>query len=94
GSISYKVFFEKAAHVLQLKAPRYPLTSWLANLAIATDAVLHLITKKPRQLTKDAYLSTTQQLIFSSQKIKNLLKSDFISLEETLAWIANHRNHS
>lgn len=92
GSLSYQVFFEKAAHFLHLQAPRYPLNPWLANLAIATDAFLHLITGKPRQLTKDAYLSTTQNYVYSAEKVKKLLKSDFIPLEETLVWIANHRN--
>lgn len=88
GATSYREFFHQTAEAMQRPDRSRPLPDWIAGLAWRWEALRSLLTQSPPKVTPQTLRSASQPHIYRSDKIRDTLRQDFRSLEETLQWVA------
>lgn len=86
---SYQKFLQTMTKALNANPPKKLAKPWLLQLAWRLDWLLHKLTGKERQLTKQMATSLTTKTIYSNQEIKNALKVEFTPINKTISSIAN-----
>ncbi|NJX14895.1 NAD-dependent epimerase/dehydratase family protein [Tamlana crocina] len=81
---SYKKFLQTLAKSVNAKPPKKQIGSTLLNIAWRLDWLIHKITGKRRQLTKQLAKSLTTTNQYSSKKIKDALGFEFQDMENTI----------
>jgi nucleoside-diphosphate-sugar epimerase len=83
-NLSFKDFFSELAKNLKANAPKTEAKNWMLQILWRLDWLKHLVTKKPRKITKQNVDSLLSKRLFSSEKIKTDLGFEFKTIQETL----------
>lgn len=84
GNIVYKDLLEKISTAVSVRKPTIEATRPMLNIARRVDGLLGNLGIKKRELTKDIVKSSYSKSEYSSQKIKELLKMNFIPVQKTI----------
>jgi nucleoside-diphosphate-sugar epimerase len=84
GNIGYKDLLEKISTAVSVRKPTIEATHHMLNIARRVDGLLSNLGIKKRELTKDIVKSSYSKSEYSSQKIKELLKMNFIPVQKTI----------
>lgn len=83
-NIVYKDLFDRISEAVSVRKPTIEATRPMLTIARRVDGVLSNLGIKKRELTKDVVKSSVSKSQYSNQKIKELLKMDFIPLQKTI----------
>ncbi|HSH52384.1 MAG TPA: NAD-dependent epimerase/dehydratase family protein [Bacteroidales bacterium] len=83
-NIVYKDLFDMISEAVSAKEPKMEATRLMLNIARIMDALLSNLRIKKRELTKDIVKSSLSKSKYSNEKIKHLLKMDFIPVQKTI----------
>ncbi|MDY6800764.1 MAG: NAD-dependent epimerase/dehydratase family protein [Bacteroidota bacterium] len=83
-NIMYKNLFDRISEAVYSKKPTIEATRPMLNIARGVDGLLSNLGIKKRELTKDVVKSSLSMSQYSNQKIKQLLKIDFIPVQKTI----------
>jgi len=86
---SYKDLFEAIASQLEVKAPYKSPGKSLQQLALFADWCKSKLTNKPRFLSKELIRTANTNSVYDSTKLSNLLKYNYIPLNQTISETAN-----
>src|SRR6056297_297820 len=78
GNYAYKELVQKLAEILKVKAPYKPLPGFLTSFAWKWERVLQRLFGKKPSVTKTIHQSLTNQVLFSGDKVRQVLDYDFI----------------
>ncbi|GAA4804532.1 NAD-dependent epimerase/dehydratase family protein [Litoribaculum gwangyangense] len=84
---TYKDFLSALSKSVNAIPPKKQVNQRLLNLAWKLDWLVHKLTGKRRQLTKQIVHSLTTETIYSSKKIKDALSYEFKPINETIDFI-------
>jgi len=83
-NIVYKDLFDRISEAVSVRKPTIEATRPMLTIARRVDGLLSNLGIKKRELTKDVVKSSVSKSQYSNQKIKELLKMDFIPLQKTI----------
>jgi nucleoside-diphosphate-sugar epimerase len=86
GSISYKVFFEKIAAQMFVKAPQKKVTNFAAAIAWRFEFLKYLFTGKEPLITKETARMSKSKRVYDSALVQKDFSFVFTSLDDTLEW--------
>ncbi|MDP4207592.1 MAG: NAD-dependent epimerase/dehydratase family protein [Bacteroidota bacterium] len=89
-NVSYKDIFSTIAWALDAKAPYIYASSWLSGLAWRLSALKSFLFRTPAQITSSTVRSAHKKSHYSSDKVKGVLKFEFIPIEQTIQDIAQY----
>ena len=84
--LTYKKFFGLVAKVMNKKPPRVRISPSLAIFAASILRVVRFLTGVKSFITKDAVILSQLNILFSSEKAKRILGSNFRPVEESISW--------
>jgi hypothetical protein len=84
GNYAYKELVQKLAEILKVKVPYKPLPGFLTSFAWKWERVLQRLFAKKPSVTKTIHQSLTNQVLFSGDKVRQVLDYEFISFERSL----------
>lgn len=87
---SYKKFLKALSKAVNSKPPQKMASSFILNLGWKLDWLIHKLTGKRRQLTKQIVHSLSSETFYSSEKIKQTLNYNFKSVQESITSIGIH----
>ncbi len=88
GTGAYSELMIKIAIALNKKPPYKPIPNWINKYGWRLIKIWSFISGQSPIITKDSLESASRTITYSNQKIKDTLNIDFISLENTVNWIA------
>ena len=83
-NISFQYVFNQIADEFKIPRAKYKVTPFLKELAWRVDALKTFFTGMPSLLTKETANSAMKSVAYSSKKIKETLKYDFIPIDKTI----------
>lgn len=86
---TYQQFLQTMAKAVNAKLPKKEAKLWLLQWAWRLDWLIHKLTGKRRQLTKQLVTSLNSKTNYSPAKIKNALNLEFTPIEESITTIGN-----
>lgn len=86
GTTSYKHFFDMVAEKFGKRKPPYKVTKFIGNIAWRFEYLRYKLTGSKPLITKETAGISKSDVIYSNEKIKNLLNYSFIPFEETVSW--------
>lgn len=86
GTTSYKHFFDLVAEKFEKRKPPYKVTKFIGNIAWRFEYLRYKLTGSKPLITKETAGISKSDVIYSNEKIKNLLNYSFIPFEETVSW--------
>ncbi len=86
GTTSYKHFFDLVAEKFGKRKPPYKVTKLIGNIAWRFEYLRYILTGSKPLITKETSGLSKSEVIYSNEKIKNLLNYSFIPFEETVSW--------
>jgi dihydroflavonol-4-reductase len=81
---SYDKIVFLIADILNVKRPKYYAYKWMTNYAVMMDWCLNIVLGKKRALTRDLASSLYATDLYANNKIVNLLKYQFQSIDDYL----------
>ncbi|NMM47388.1 NAD-dependent epimerase/dehydratase family protein [Marinigracilibium pacificum] len=87
GSATYQHLFKEASLISGQSSPKIKVGKPVLSVASFFDMIKSAITGSDRVVTSETIRISGAKIEYSSEKIKQTLKSDFRSLQETLKWI-------
>lgn len=87
-NIVYKDLLDKISTAVSVRKPSIEATRPMLNIARRVDGLLSNLGIKKRELTKDVVKSSLSKSEYSSQKIMQSLKMNFIPVQKTIDEIA------
>ncbi|WP_242084111.1 NAD-dependent epimerase/dehydratase family protein [Aestuariivivens sediminis] len=87
---SYKRFLKSLSASVNQKPPERTASALLLNLAWKLDWLIHILTKKPRTLTKQIVKALQKEKLYSSAKIERALDYSFEPIDQTISTIGHH----
>ncbi|WP_028980704.1 SDR family NAD(P)-dependent oxidoreductase [Sporocytophaga myxococcoides] len=86
GTTTYKHFFDMVAEKFGKRKPPYKVTKFIGNIAWRFEYLRYKLTGSKPLITKETAGISKSDVIYSNEKIKNLLNYSFIPFEETVSW--------
>ncbi|MCU0447160.1 MAG: NAD-dependent epimerase/dehydratase family protein [Microscillaceae bacterium] len=86
GKTSFEDCFELIAQNFQKKKPKYPINSWIAEIAWRFFAFTSMLTGKAPLVTKETARIAQTSFYYANDKICQTLNFQFRPLAETVAW--------
>src|SRR6056297_1006482 len=83
-NIVYKDLLDKISEAVSVRKPTIKATRTMLNIARRVDGLLSNLGIKKRELTKDLVKSSLSKSQYSSQKIMQSLKMNFIPVQKTI----------
>ncbi|MFP4024389.1 MAG: NAD-dependent epimerase/dehydratase family protein [Thiohalospira sp.] len=87
-NVVYKDLFDMICNAVASKKPTIEATRPMLNIARIIDNMLSSLKIKKREITKDVIKSSLSKSMYSSEKIKKTLNTDFIPVEKTIVEMA------
>ncbi|WP_111308532.1 NAD-dependent epimerase/dehydratase family protein [Confluentibacter sediminis] len=84
-----KKFLQTMARSVNKTPPKKLATAWLLEIIWRLDWLKHIVTGKPRELTKKLSQSLSTETFYSNNKIKTALNFEFESVEKTITQVGN-----
>ena len=92
GSISYKEFFTRAAHLNGQKAPSFPVKKITGILALFGDKIRSTIRNQKPMLSAESLRISRSKARFDNSKVKKELNFSFRPLDDTIEWVWQELN--
>ncbi len=93
GTISLSAILREIARRFQKKAPSINVPIGLATIAAGLEELRASITRSEPMATRQSARALREKLIFQNEKVKQVLGTEFHSLEKTLDWCcAEYKN--
>jgi dihydroflavonol-4-reductase len=89
SNLDYQQFFNLVADNLNVKRPKYEALPWMMNFAAALSGLLGHITGKSSSINRHLAKSAVTQTVYNSTKIRSVLKTDYESIEDAIAFTAS-----
>lgn len=89
-SLSYRLFFGKAADVFDKKAPSVPVAGWMLALALGGLKIKNLFSKNKSPLKPQLARLAQLSLTFDNQKATQKTDFEYTSLKSTLTWASGN----
>jgi nucleoside-diphosphate-sugar epimerase len=86
---TYKHFLQALAISVNAKPPLKLAKPWLLSLIWKIDWLSHILTRKPRRLTKHISKALMKPSIYSSDKIKSVLNFEFKPMDKSITEVGN-----
>ncbi len=86
GAIPYKTFFELVAKAMNKRAPFLKVNTSLAMFAALILRIVRFVTGTKFNITKEAVQLSQLSILYSANKVENLLNHKFIPVEESIHW--------
>lgn len=83
-NVSYRHILNKIARGIDVKLPQFRLTTLIAGLIWRADAVLSLITRNPRMITKENLAAASRTASYNNSKSIETFKHNYRSIDETI----------
>ncbi len=83
-SIVYKDLFDMICNAVGSKKTKIKATRPMLDIARNIDGLLSILKIKKREITKDVIKSSLSKSMYSSEKLKKTLNTDFIPVEKTI----------
>ncbi|MFN8354991.1 MAG: NAD-dependent epimerase/dehydratase family protein [Spirosomataceae bacterium] len=84
GVIPFKELFQKMAHLLGKRPPRYAITPWLAQMAWRVEAIRSFFTSKAPMVTKETARTSLNRFVYRSDKLSQQINFQYTALDNTL----------
>ncbi|PHN95315.1 NAD-dependent epimerase [Maribacter sp. 6B07] len=85
-NLSYKDVLHKIALTMGKRPPTKPLKFWQLNIGRILDKLKTIFTGSNRTITKNTIYGLKHPSIFNNSKIKQVIKTDFESLDEQITF--------
>lgn len=93
-NLSFKKMTSIIAQKMNKKAPNIAVPEWLMGFAWRLAAVFSFITRKPTALTKDAAKSAFSNTSYSTEKMDEIFRESYISLEDCAENVIRYKQWS
>ena len=84
-NLSFKSFIDKVCEALEVRKPKKEAKTWLLELGWRADWLIHKLTGKRRQLSKQLARSSRTVTRYDNQKIKKALNYEFEPLDAVIS---------
>jgi dihydroflavonol-4-reductase len=90
GNVSFKKFFEKTANQFDVKPPSIRLSKNIVKGVARVERVRTWFTRSEPLITRETAYLVGSQFLYDNKKIKNNLKFEFQTLDNTLEWCCDY----
>ncbi|MFO7863167.1 MAG: NAD-dependent epimerase/dehydratase family protein [Salinivirgaceae bacterium] len=89
SNLGYQQFFNMVADNLSVRRPKYEALPWMMNFAAALLGFFGRISGTPSAINKHVAKSALTQTVYDNTKIQSVLKTDYESIEDAIAFTAS-----
>ena len=92
GNISFKNFFEKLAVKFQVRPPSLKLSKNILKVIARAETYRSWFSRTEPLITRETARLAGTEFLYDNKKIKNNLKFEFQTIDNTLEWCCDYYN--
>lgn len=89
GTVIYKEFFERVAHIFNKKPPTRAISPFLIEILWRIEAIRSFFTQKSPLITKETAKNSRTKFAYNNQKIRQKLNFEFTKLDDTIQRVSS-----
>ena len=90
GNIPFRNFFEKVATRFQVRPPHMKLSKNILKIVARAESFRSWFTRTEPLITRETARLAGTQFLYDNKKIKNILKFEFQTIDNTLEWCCDY----